>query len=379
MPRASGHGTALPTSPSAPPANGRVQIGDLMQRAAELDASDLHLKVGRPPALRVWGELHCLDDLPPLSAEDLEAILFQVTNEEQRARFAATSVLDVSCAPDGAAPFRVNVARQRGTLTLAIRRLLAAIPPLDDLRLPSVCKELVMRPRGLLLVTGPAGSGRSTTLASMVEYLNERRAVRIVTCEDPIEYVFADKRAFITQRELGRDTPSYADAVRAALRQDPDVILVGALADVDTIEAALVAAETGHLVLSSLHTTGAAATLDRLVDVFPEHKQQQIRVELANVLEGILSQALLPTAAGQGRVAAVEVLLGTAPVRNLIREGKTQQIPGLIETSQRLGMRSMDQALLDLYRRGTVTFEEILSRSANPERLQALSQGRMSA
>lgn len=236
-----------------------------------------------------------------------------------------------------------------------------------------------MRPRGLILVTGPAGSGRSTTLASMVEYLNERRAVRIVTCEDPIEYVFADKRAFITQRELGRDTPSYAEAVRAALRQDPDVILVGALADVDTIEAALVAAETGHLVLSSLHTTGAAATLDRLVDVFPEHKQQQIRVELANVLEGILSQALLPTAAGQGRVAAVEVLLGTAPVRNLIREGKTQQVPGLIETSQRLGMRSMDQALLDLYRRGTVTFEEILSRSANPERLQALSQGRMSA
>ncbi len=379
MPRASGHGTALPTSPSAPPTNGRVQIGDLMQRAAELDASDLHLKAGRPPALRVWGELRCLDDFPPLSAEDLEAIFYQVTNEEQRARFAATSTLDVSCAPDGAAPFRVNVARQRGTLTLAIRRLLAAIPALDDLRLPSVCKELVMRPRGLILVTGPAGSGRSTTLASMAEYLNERRAVRIVTCEDPIEYVFADKRAFITQRELGRDTPSYADAVRAALRQDPDVILVGALADVDTIEAALVAAETGHLVLSSLHTTSAAATLDRLVDVFPEHKQQQIRVELANVLEGILSQALLPTAAGQGRVAAVEVLLGTAPVRNLIREGKTQQVPGLIETSQRLGMRSMDQALLDLYRRGTVTFEEILSRSANPERLQALSQGRMSA
>ena len=376
MPISLGNGASASPSSHPLPTDGRVHICDLMQQATELDASDLHLKVGRPPVVRVWGELQVLEDCPPLSSEDLESLYNEVTSAEQRAQFDKTLEMDACCARDGAVRFRVHLARQRGSLSMSIRRLSATVPALDDLRLPSICKELIMRPHGLILVTGPAGSGRSTTLASMVEYLNERRAVRIITCEDPIEYVYQDKRAFITQRELGTDTASSATAVRAALRQDPDVILISCLRDTDTIEAALTAAETGCLVLSSLHTTGAVLTLDRLVDIFPPHKQQQIRAGLANVLEGILSQMLLPTASGQGRVAAVEVLLGNQAVRNLIREGKTQQIPGVIETAQRLGMRSMDQALIDLYRRGGATLEAIMARTTSPERLQAMAQGR---
>lgn len=354
---------------------GEIGAERLLHLADRYAASDVHLKVGRPPMLRIAGELVAPENWAPLDAEDLTRLYREVTSAEQRERFAAATDLDFSCSLDGAR-LRVNAAVQRGSITMVWHRIPTVVPTLDDLRLPSVCKELVMRPRGLVLVTGPSGSGKSTTLAAMLEYLNERKAVRIVTCEDPIEYVLEDERALITQREMGADTPSPAAALRAALRQDPDVIMVSELGDVETIEAALTAAETGHLVLAGLHTTGAVQTIDRLIDVFPPHLKQQARVVLAGVLEGILSQVLLPTAAGNGRVAAVEVLLATPAIRSLIQEGKTSQIVGVMETSQRLGMRSMDQALVDLYRRANVTVEAISAATANPERLQSLIQGR---
>ncbi len=372
----SGNAPSSNPSSSGQPANGTVQVADLMRYADEVDASDIHLKVGRPPVYRVWGELQPQADHRALTAGDLEGLYLQVTSEEQRERYARGAALGISCALADGAPYRVSVTRQRGMLSMAIRRLAATIPALDDLRLPSICKEMIMRPHGLILVTGPAGSGRSTTLAAMVDYVNERRPVRIVTCESPVEYVFQDKRAFVTQQEVGADVPTYPGAVNAALLQDPDVLLIGALRDPDTIAAALTAAEMGRLVLAAMHTTGAAATIERLVDVFPPDKQQQIRVQLANVIEGVLSQMLLPMDSGQGRVAAVEVLLGTPAVRSLIREGKTAQIAGVIDTSQRIGMRSLDQALVDLYRRGTVSLETITVRATNPERLQAMVQGR---
>lgn len=352
-----------------------IDAATLLQMAERHAASDLHLKVGRPPMFRIGGELVAPDGQAPLDAGDLALLYREVTSAEQRERFAAVPDLDFSCTLDGAR-LRVNAAVQRGTITMVWHRIPQAVPSLDDLRLPSVCKELVMRPRGLVLVTGPSGSGKSTTLAAMIEYLNERKAVRVVTCEDPIEYVLEDKRAVITQRELGADTPTPASALRAALRQDPDVIMVGELRDVEAIEAALTAAETGHLVLAALHTTGAVQTIDRLIDVFPPHQQQQARVVLSSVLEGILSQVLVPTEGGNGRVAAVEVLVANPTIRSLIREGKTPQITGVMETSQRVGMRSMEQALVDLYRRANVTLESLVAASGNPERLQGLAQGR---
>jgi len=375
-------GSTHNSPPNDAPPIGRESADRPLDAAALLDlveqygASDLHLKVGRPPVLRVAGELLAQNGWQPLDAADLSRLFCEVSDESQRARFEAQPELDLSCTIDGGSRLRVSASRQRGAIAMTWRRIPSTVPSLDDLRLPSVCKELIMRPRGLVLVTGPAGSGKSTTLAAMIEHLNERKAARIVTCEDPIEYLLEDKRALITQREVGVDTPSAAGAVRAALRQDPDVIVVSELRDMDTIDAALTAAETGHLVLSTLHTAGAAQTIDRLVDVFPPHLQQQTRTILADVLEGILSQALIPTADGQGRVAAVEVLLASTAVRNLIREGKTLQIPGVMETNQRQGMRSMDQALVDLYRRANVTAEAISTVTSNPERLQNLVQGR---
>ena len=369
-----------PVWPSATPAFDRatpsseVSIDELLHLTERMAASDIHLKAGSPPVLRIRGELVPQPQYDPLTAGDTQRLCEQVTNPAQRQRFESEPELDLSYELAGVARYRVNIARQRGSVTIVARRLSVAIPNMDDLRLPSVCKELVMKPRGLVLVTGPTGSGKSTTLASMIEYLNERVARRIITCEDPIEYVFADKRCFITQRELGADTPSFASALKHALRQDPDVILVGEMRDTETISAALTAAETGHLVLSTLHTNSAALTVDRIIDVFPPHQQQQVRTVLSNILEGVLSQTLLPTADGQGRVAAVEVMIASPAVRNLIREAKTHQIPGVIETSQRLGMKTLDQALAELFRRGIVSLDEVLSRAANPEHLRSLLQ-----
>jgi twitching motility protein PilT len=352
-----------------------THIHDLLRLTAEAKASDIHLKVGRPPVLRIHGRLMAQNSYTPLREADLNRFFEQMANAEERAVFAEELELDFSYALEGVARFRVNAARQRNSLSLVMRRLDEVIPPIDSLGIPAICKDLVMRPRGLVLVTGITGSGKSTTLASMINYRNQRDACRIVTVEDPIEYVFEDDRAFITQRELGDDTASFAAAVKHSLRQDPDVILVGEMRDLDTIAAALTAAETGHLVLSTLHTAGAALTVDRMIDAFPPHQQQQVRIQLADILLGVLSQTLLPRADGNGRVPAVEVMIATSAVRNLVREGKSHQIPGVVETGQRLGMQTMDQALTDLYRRRLVTLEEVMSRAVNSDHMRMLLRG----
>ncbi|MBC7236677.1 MAG: type IV pilus twitching motility protein PilT [Chloroflexi bacterium] len=351
--------------------SGRVHIDELLYRMARLGASDIHLKAGLPPVLRIHGQLVPQEVYEPLDVADMERLFGQISSPGQRARFQEQKELDIPYEVEGLARFRVNVAWQRGSVSIVMRRLTTKIPSIDSLGLPAVCKELVMKPRGLILVTGPTGSGKSTTLASMIDYLNERDGRRVITIEDPIEYVFQDKKCLITQREVGEDTPSFASALKHALRQDPDVILVGEMRDLETISAALTAAETGHLVLSTLHTAGAALTVDRIIDVFPPHQQQQVRTQLASILEGVLSQTLLPTIDGNGRVAAVEVLVATAAIRNMIREGKTHQLPGVIETSQRVGMQTLDQALLALVERGQVSPQDALAKAANADYLRA--------
>jgi twitching motility protein PilT len=351
---------------------GHVHIDELLQLTGYMEASDIHLKVGSPPVLRVNGRLTPQTMYQPVGAGDIARLLEQLTTPAQREAFGRNLELDMSYGLKGVGRFRVNVAYQRSTLTIVIRRLSSDIPDIESLSLPAICKELVLKPRGLVLVTGPTGSGKSTTLAAMIGYLNARDARRVITIEDPIEYLFRDERCFITQRELGGDTHSFAGALRAALRQDPDVVLVGEMRDLETIGAAITAAETGHLVLSTLHTAGAAHTVDRIVDVFPAHQQQQVRVQVANIIEGVLSQTLLRTADGKGRVAAVEVMTATPAIRNLIRDAKTHQLSGVIETSQRAGMQTLDQALIDLFRRGTVRLEEILAVAENPDHMRML-------
>ena len=269
----------------------------------------------------------------------------------------------------GLARFRINVFVQRGTISLAIRRVPFEVPTIDELGLPAICKSLALKPRGLVLVTGRTGTGKSTTLAAMINHLNKNEARNIITVEDPIEYVFLDEKCMIAQRDLGSDTKSFANALRHVLRQDPDVILVGEMRDLETIATAITAAETGHLVLSTLHTPNAAQAIDRMIDVFPPHQQEQIRLQLSLVLEGVLAQVLLRRASGKGRVAAVEIMLGTDAVRNIIREGKIEQMPTYMQTGSQFGMQTMDQALQNLVRSRLVTAEEALPFCTKPEEL----------
>jgi len=347
-----------------------VDVEQLLLRTAQLGASDLHLKAGSPPALRIDGELIIQQDLPHMKPEEIELMLKGITTEEQWLAFEENLELDFSHSLPGVARFRVNAGRQRESITLVARRLSFTIPTIDELGLPEVCKELVSKPRGLILVTGPTGSGKSTTLAAMIDYLNEREARRVITIEDPIEYVFEDKLCMITQRELGIDTHSFALALKHALRQDPDVILVGEMRDLETIATALTAAETGHLVLSTVHTASAALTVDRIIDVFPPHQQQQVRTQLASIIEGVLSQTLLPLANSDGRIAAIEIMVVTSAVRNLIREAKTHQLPGVIETGARVGMQTLDQALVKIFKEGKITLDEAMAKAGNPSHLR---------
>jgi twitching motility protein PilT len=347
-------------------------IEDLLWRTVRMGASDLHLKVDSPPALRIDGELNTQLDLQPLTADDVQAMLKQLTNHRQWEEFSYNLELDFSYTLPDVARFRINAGKQRGTITVVCRRLSLTIPAMDDLGLPEVCKDLVMKPRGLILVTGPTGHGKSTTLASMIQYLNERQPARVITIEDPIEYVFEDQRCLITQRELGVDTHSFASALKHALRQDPDVILVGEMRDLETISTALTAAETGHLVLSTLHTVSAPLTIDRIIDVFPPHQQQQVRIQLAGIIEGVISQTLLPRADGQGRILASEVMIGTAAIRNMIRESKTHQLYGVMETGSRVGMQTLDGALVQLFKEGKITLDDALSKAGNPGHLRQL-------
>lgn len=347
-----------------------MDIEILLRLMVESKASDLHIKVGAPPVLRLDGALRPIDQ-PGLSLAEVEGFLEKLANETQRENLRRDKELDVAYSLPGVARFRVNVFFQRGSLGMAIRVVPLHVVTIDALGLPPACKVLSLKQRGLVLVTGPTGSGKSTTLAAMVDYLNESECRHVITVEDPIEFLHRDKKCIIAQRELGGDTLSFAAALRHVLRQDPDVILVGEMRDLETISTAITAAETGHLVLATLHTTSAPQTIDRIVDVFPPHQQQQIRLQLSLVLEGIICQLLLPHIGG-GRIAAIEVLIVNAAVRNLIREGKTFQIPTVMQISGQTGMQTLDQALATLVRQNQVAVEEALIRAGSPEDLKKL-------
>jgi twitching motility protein PilT len=352
-----------------------MKVDHLLKAAVEREASDLHLRAGAPPVLRIHGSLIPLEDgHGTLTPEDTQQAFQEVTVEQDRTAFAQASELDFQYAVPALARFRVNASLQRGSISLAFRRIGLSIPTIDELNLPAICKSLALKPRGLILATGPTGSGKTTTLAAMVQHLNRSEARLIVTIEDPIEYLYQDERSVITQREVGRDTRSFAGALRSALRQDVNVILVGEMRDPETMAACLTAAETGHLVLSTLHTSSAAMTIDRIIDVFPPHQQAQIRMQLSLTLEAVLSQTLLARIDQEGRVPAVEVMVPNAAVRNLIREGKTHQLPNVIQTGAADGMQSLEQSLRDLYQSQRIGLEDALAAANDREALKALIQ-----
>jgi twitching motility protein PilT len=346
-----------------------MKIEELLRLMVDKGASDLHLRVMRPPTLRIDGVLKIMEDMPHITPSDLKEAFEHVTNEHQKQSFRNELELDLAYSIRGVARFRINTFMQRDTISLAIRRVPFEVPTIDELGLPAICKSLALKPRGLVLVTGRTGTGKSTTLAAMIDHINKSEARNIITIEDPIEYVFQDEKSMIAQRDLGADTKSFANALRHVLRQDPDVILVGEMRDLETIATAITAAETGHLVLSTLHTPSAPQAIDRMIDVFPPHQQEQIRMQLSLVLEGVLSQVLLRKASERGRVAAVEIMLGNDAVRNIIRESKIEQIPTYIQTGSQFGMQTMDQALQNLVRSRMVTVEEALPYCSKPEEL----------
>jgi len=336
------------------------------------DASDLHLKAGGAPVLRIDGELVPQRQLPEMTPEDMEQVFEQATTDAQRISFAEELELDLAYQANGVGRFRINAYLQGRTISLACRPVQTQLPTIDELGLPEVCKSLVLKPRGLVVVTGPTGCGKSTTLAAMMNYLNHQEKRKVVTIEDPIEFVHQDEKCVFSQRELGGDTASFANALKHALRQDPDVILVGEMRDLETMATALTAAETGHLVLTTLHTPSAAQAIDRFIDIFPPHHQHQVRIQLSTTLEGVLYQVLVPRSDGSGRVAAVEIMLATSAVRNLIREGKTYQLMNTIQMGSQYGMQTLDQALLALYRSGITSREVTLAHSVDAVELKAM-------
>lgn len=337
-----------------------ISIEELLDVAAQNNASDVHITVGVPPKMRVNGALLNMD-YPRLMPDDAENIIMGILDKRHKLIFDEKGEVDFSISFPSVGRYRVNIFKQRGSVAAALRVVGTEIPNPDMLGVPKAVQELHKRKRGLVLVTGPTGSGKSTTLASVIDLVNTNTSSHIITLEDPIEYMHRHKMAMVNQREVGLDTLSYNNALRAALREDPDVILVGEMRDFETISIAVTAAETGHLVFSTLHTIGAAATIDRIIDVFPTHQQQQIRVQLSMVLEAVISQQLIPTADGKRRVAAFEVMITNPAIKNLIREGKTYQIQSMIQTNKKIGMQTMDDALYDLYRRGEITGEKCVS------------------
>lgn len=323
-------------------------INSLLETAVDQKASDLHLTTGVPPYLRVNGEIIPLTSFDPLSPRDIERLVRPMVSSYHWEIFEEKGEADFSYGLRGLGRFRCNLFSQRGSIALATRLINSEIKGLGDLKLPEVLGDLCTKKDGLVLVTGPTGSGKSTTLAAMIDLINQNRKGVIITMEDPLEYLHTHKNCIVNQREIGSDTKTFADGLRAALRADPDVILVGEMRDLETIATAITAAETGHLVFSTLHTRGAAKTIDRIIDAFPPNNQQQIKIQLASVLEGVISQQLIPRKDGQGMVPAVEILLGTPAIRNMIREGKTHQIPSVIETGARFGMQTMESSLQEL-------------------------------
>lgn len=345
-----------------------MNIEELIRTAIDRGASDIHITVGSPPILRVNGRIHRLNTgkvTPDISLALARAVMTDTIWE----RFQVTGEEDCSFSQSGFGRFRVNVYKQRGSVGMALRVVALQIPTIEELNLPPVLKDIAQKRRGLVLVTGPTGSGKSTTLASMINYINKSRDEHIITIEDPIEYLHKHEKSVVNQREVGDDTKSFANALRASLRQDPDIILVGEMRDLETIQTAITAAETGHLVLSTLHTIGAASTVDRIIDVFPPYQQQQIRVQLASVLEAVISQQLMPRVDGMGRVAAFEIMTATGAVRNLVREGKAHQLNTVIQTSQNQGMELMDSSLRNLYKRGQIDFETLKKYAVDYEAL----------
>lgn len=341
-------------------------IEEMLTVAKNAGASDLHITVGVPPKMRVNGHLITMEYdrmLPP----DTLKLLDQIMNEQQKEKFLKEGEHDMSFSIPNLGRYRVNAYKQRGSVAIALRLVGTQVPSPEVLGVPDSVIDLYQRKRGLVLVTGPTGSGKSTTLAAIIDKINNNRECHVITLEDPIEYLHQHKLSMVNQREIGLDSQSYANALRAALREDPDVILVGEMRDFETISVAITAAETGHLVLSSLHTIGAASTVDRVIDVFPPHQQQQIRVQFANVLEAVISQQLIPKADGSGRVAAFEVLHSNHAVRNLIREGKSHQLMSVMQTNRKLGMITMDEAILQLFQSGVITREMAIQFAQDPD------------
>jgi twitching motility protein PilT len=344
-------------------------VEELLMIAKEHQASDLHITVGIPPRIRVNGTLQPIENYK-LTPQDTELMIMAMLSDKQKELLLEKGEIDFSFSYSHIGRFRVNVFKQRGSFAAALRLVGTIIPTPKQLGIPDSVVELYKKKRGLILVTGPTGSGKSTTLASLINQINNHTNAHIITLEDPIEYLHAHKQSIVNQREIGLDSYSYANALRAALRQDPDVILVGEMRDLETISIAITAAETGHLVLSTLHTIGAASTIDRIIDVFPPHQQQQIRIQLSGVLESIISQQLLPMTDQKGRVAAFEVLHATPAVRNLIREGKTHQIESIIQTNKSIGMTTMDDALYELYANHYISNESAMLYAQNPVTLK---------
>jgi twitching motility protein PilT len=346
-----------------------MELQELLKTAVERKASDLHIKVGSPPILRIDNRLVPLNEKPRISQEDVIDMAFSVMNSKQKERFKEKSELDLAHSVPGLGRFRANIFQQRSTIGMVLRVIPVKVQTIQELNLPPVLEKLAMEPRGMILVTGTTGSGKSTTLAAMIDHLNTHRTGHIITIEDPIEYLHRDKKCLVNQREIGTDTDSFPEALRSALRQDPDIILVGEMRDYETISTAIQAAETGHLVLSTLHTVDAAETINRIISVFPPYQQKQVRLQLSAILKGIVSMRLVPRADGRGRVPAVEVMVATATIRECVADpDKTRKIPDFIAAGHtQYGMQTFDRSLMILYRRGLITYEEALLWASNPD------------
>ncbi len=348
-----------------------MEIKDILMLCIEKKASDLHLTEREPPVLRIDGRLYRMDQ-PNLSRDDLKRTVYSILNNSQKEMFEKNLELDFSVALPGMDRFRVNVHMQRGVVEAAFRRVPLIIPGIDSLGLPPHVVDLARKPNGLVLVTGPTGTGKTTTLAAMIDLINSEKECLIICIEDPIEFLHTNKKSIIKQREVYADTHSFAEALRHALRQDPNVIVVGEMRDLETISTALTAAETGHLVLATLHTPDAPQTIERIIDVFPSHQQQQVKLQLADCLQGVVSQLLLPLASGQGRVLATEVMIGTPGIRNLIREQEIEQIPTLMQTGSQYGMKTMDKSLKELFQQGRISLDTAMSKVKNTDEFRHL-------
>ncbi len=347
----------------------KFNVAQLLEKVVSMGASDLHLAVGVSPVIRVNTALSALPEIAPLSVEDIEFFLSQILNQEQKDILEVNKELDLSVALGDKVRFRVNVFYQKGYPSIAMRAISLSVPSMDELNLPPICAHLADLPQGLVLVVGPTGHGKSTTIASMIDRINETRAEHILTIEDPIEYIFSNKKSLIEQREMYLDTHSWDVALKAVLRQDPNVVFIGEMRDHDSVQAALTISETGHLVFTTLHTNSASQTIDRIIDSFPEHQQDQVRIQLSQVLQAVISQRLVPSVS-KGMVPAIEVMIATTAIRNLIREGKTHQLDNMIATGGNLGMVSLDGSLAKLVKSGEIELNEALQVALNQDELR---------